>query len=220
MWGASDERGPEPNGVCIYAVSRVFTGDTRAPRATPPGGTDTRAPRRGNTPPTPPKPRARAGLLANSGCFVSKCVLWCFVVFCGCFVVFCGCFAVFCECFAVVPQNTQNARKTSKNTEKHKKTHNTLVYCGRFQRATKIDCIAQNTFHKTSAKHRKTPQNTAKRSQNAFCEITSQNTAKKGKTLKKLQNSRNTTAVCIARIRCILHKYFRPVAKVHDAQYA
>jgi len=28
--------------------------------------------------------RARAGLLANSGCFVSKCVLWCFVVFCGC----------------------------------------------------------------------------------------------------------------------------------------
>jgi len=52
------------------------------------------------------------------------------------------------------------------------------VYCGRFQGAKKIDCIAQNTFHKTSAKHRKTPQITAKQSQNAFCEIESQNNAK------------------------------------------
>jgi len=36
--------------------------------------------------------RERSGLLANSVCFVSKCVLWCFAVFCGCFVVFCKCF--------------------------------------------------------------------------------------------------------------------------------
>jgi len=90
--------------------------------------------------------------------------LWCFVVFRGVLRVFCGvfrvCFAVFCECFAVFPQNTQNTRKTSKKL-KNTKTHNTLVYlyCGRFQRAKKFDCIAQNTFHKTSAKHL---QNTAK----------------------------------------------------------
>jgi len=137
---------------------------------------------------------ARAGLLANLGCFVSKCVLWCFVVFCGCFVMFCGCFAVFCECFAEFPQNTQNT-KHPKNIEKHwktRKTHNMLVYCGRFPRAKNFDCIAQNTVHKTSAKHRKTPQNTAKQSQNAFCEITSQNTAKQ---TQNAQNGRKTVAI-------------------------
>ena len=95
-------------------------------------------------------------------------VLWCFVVFCGYFVAFCGCFVVFCECFAVFPQNTQNTRKTSKNTEKHKKLTIRSCIAG-VQRAKKIDCIEQNTFHKTSANHRKTPQNTAKQSQNAFC---------------------------------------------------
>jgi len=58
---------------------------------------------------------ARAGLLENSGCFVSKCVLWCFVVFCGCFVMFCGCFA----CFARV---LQYFHKTHKTPEKHRKT--------------------------------------------------------------------------------------------------
>jgi len=43
--------------------------------------------------------RERSGLLANSVCFVSKCVLWCFAVFCGVLLrVFCGCFVVFCEC--------------------------------------------------------------------------------------------------------------------------
>jgi len=52
--------------------------------------------------------------------------------------------------------------KHPKNIEKHwktQKTHNTLVYCGRFPRAKIFDCIAQNTFHKTFEKHRKTPQN-------------------------------------------------------------
>jgi len=44
-------------------------------------------------------PRERSGLLANSVCFVSKCVLWCFVMFCGVLWVFCGCFVVFCKCF-------------------------------------------------------------------------------------------------------------------------
>ena len=53
--------------------------------------------------------------------------------------------------------------KHPKNTGKHwktQKTHNTLVYCGSFPRAKKFDCIAQNTFHKTSAKHRKTARQT------------------------------------------------------------
>jgi len=71
------------------------------------------------------------------------------------------------------------------------------VYCGSFPKAKKIDCIAQNTFHKTSAKHRKTPQNAAKQSPNAFCEITSQNTAKRARkplenVTKRSQYSRNT----------------------------
>jgi len=122
-------------------------------------------------------------------------------VFCGCFVVFCGCFAVFCEYFAVLvlPQNTQNTRKTSKNTGKQEKLtiHNTLLYCGSFPRAKKIDCIAQNTFHKTSAKHRKTPQNTAKQSQNAFCELRRKTLQNARKTLenvtKRSQYSRNNT---------------------------
>jgi len=72
-----------------------------------------------------------------------------------------------------------------------------------FPRTKKFDCIAQNTFHKTSAKHRKSPQNTAKQSQNAFCEITSQNTAQLLQTARKpLENvtkrsqySRNTYCV-------------------------
>jgi len=67
------------------------------------------------------------------------------------------------------------------------------VYCGRFQRAKKFDCIAQNTFHKTFAKHRKTPQHTAKQSQNAFCEIRSQkNTAKQ---TQNAQKSHKTVAL-------------------------
>jgi len=62
----------------------------------------------------------RSGLLANSVCFVSLCVLWCSAVFCGCFAgvlwcflrffckkkqffgvlrVFCNLMDVFCECF-------------------------------------------------------------------------------------------------------------------------
>ena len=184
---------------------------------------------RGLCPPVSCGARAGLLLLANSGCFVSKCVLWCFVVFCGCFVMFCGCFAVFCECFAVFPQNTRNTRKT-KNIEKHwktRKTHNTLVYCGRFPRAKKFDCIAQNTFHKTSAKHRKTPQNTAKQfsntvSQNAFCEITSQNTAKQNAKRSRprlSQNGRETAAIRIARIRCYSSSKIRWICHA-STQYA
>jgi len=59
------------------------------------------------------------------------------------------------------------------------------VYCGRFTKAKNRDCIAQNTFEKhlqNTAKHRKT---LAKQSQNAFCEITPQNTAKRTQTAQK-----------------------------------
>jgi len=111
--------------------------------------------------------RARAGLLANSGCFVSKCVLWCFVVFCGCFVVFCGCFAVFCECFAVFPQNTQNTRKTSKNSGNGKHRNVTIRLCiaGVFQEQKISTVLLKTPFTKqlqNTAKHRKTPQNSHK----------------------------------------------------------
>jgi len=91
----------------------------------------------------------------------------CFVVFCGVlrvFVMFCECFAVFCECFAVFLQNTQNIRKTLKNTGKHK-TLNTLVYCGRFPRAKNSTVLHKTPFTKhlqNIAKHRKTPQNSHK----------------------------------------------------------
>jgi len=110
-------------------------------------------------------PRARAGLLANSGCFVSKCVLWCFVVFCGCFVMFCGCFAVFCECFAAFPQNTQNTRKTSKNTEKQEKLTIRSCIAGVFQEPKISTVLHETLFTKhlqNTAKHRKTPQNSHK----------------------------------------------------------
>ena len=113
---------------------------------------------------------ARAGLLANSGCFVSsKCVLWCFVVFCGCFVMFCGCFTVFCECFAVFPQNTQNTRKTSKNTGKHEELTIRSCIAGVFQEP-KISTVRVKGFRGLTPKpktrfvkiRRKTPQNKRK----------------------------------------------------------
>ena len=44
----------------------------------------------------------RSGLLANLVCFVSKCVLWCFAVFCGCFAGVLRCFAGVLWCFASV----------------------------------------------------------------------------------------------------------------------
>ena len=110
--------------------------------------------------------------------------------------MFCGCFAVFCECFAVFPQNTQNTRKTSKNTGKHETLAiHTLVYCGRFQRAQNFDCSAQNTFtkHLRSAKHRKTPQNSHKTRLVKLRRKTPQNKRKTLKTVtKRPQYSRNT----------------------------
>jgi len=173
---------------------------------------------------------ARAGLLANSGCFVStntKCfVVWCFVVFCGCFVMFCGCFAVFCECFAVFPQNTQNTRKTSKNTGKHKKLtiRSCIAYCGSFPRAKQFDCIAQNTFHKTSAKqkHRKTSQNSHKTRFVKLRRKTLQNARKPLENVTKRSQYYSIQPQYTLRAFGILSQNtldLRFVAKAHNTQY-
>ena len=62
---------------------------------------------------------ARAGLLANSGCFVSKYVLWCFVVFCGVLRVFCGVLRVFCGVLQVFCSISTKHTKHLKNIKKH-----------------------------------------------------------------------------------------------------
>ena len=120
--------------------------------------------------------------------------------------MFCGvlwCFAGVLWCFAGVlcfVSVLQYFHKTHKTPEKHRKTlKNTknsqyARVMRAFSKSKIFDCIAQNTFHKTSAKHRKTPQNTAKRSQNAFCEITSQNTAKRTQNAKR-SKSHKTVAL-------------------------
>ena len=103
--------------------------------------------------------------------------------------VFCGVLRVFCS---ISTKHT----KHPKNTEKHwktQKTHNTLVYCGRLQRAKQLDCIAQNTCFHTKhlqTKHRKAPQNTAKQSKNAFCEIDLKSRRKTLQNARKTQNAR------------------------------
>jgi len=99
-------------------------------------------------------------LLANSGCFVllANANVFCGVwrVFCDVLRVFCGVLRVFCSISTKHPKNIDKHWKTQKTA------HNTPVYCGSFPRAKNFDCIAQNTFHKTAAKHRKTPQNSHK----------------------------------------------------------
>ena len=135
-------------------------------------------------------------MLANSGCFVSKCVLWCFVVFCGCFVMFCGCFAMFCECFAVFPQNTQNTRKTSENTEKHENSQYARVLRA-FIKSQKFRLYCTKHYFtkhlQNTAKLRKTPQNGHKTRFVKLRRKTLQNKRKTLKTVRKRsQYSRNT----------------------------
>jgi len=121
----------------------------------------------------------------------------CFVVFCGVLRVFCDVLRVFCGVLRVFCSIPTKHTKHPKNIEKHwktRKTHNTLVYCGSFPRAKKIDCIAQNTFHRTSAqrtaKQRKTPQNSHK---TRFVKVRRKTHAKRLKTSQKCsQYSRNT----------------------------
>jgi len=142
--------------------------------------------------------------------------------------VFCGflwCFAGILRCFASVLQHFQ---KTHKTPEKHRKTLKT------HKKLTIHSCIAgvfrehkkSTVLHKTpstkhlqnTAKQRKTPRNSHKTRFVKLRRKTPQNN--NAKRSKKSQNGRNTAAIRIARIRCILQKYFRPVAKVHNAQYA
>ena len=149
-------------------------------------------------------------------------------MFCDVLRVICGCF-VFCECFAVFPQNTQKFTKHTKNTSKNtventQKTHNTLVSCGRFPRAKKIDCIAQNTFHKTSAKHRKTPQHTRKtvrkRVLRNYIEKQGKTHAKRSKTSQNAVTIKPQNTYCVHSAFGGLSKYVRYVAKAHYAIYA
>jgi len=157
----------------------------------------------------------------------------CFVVFCGvlwCFAGVLWCFAGVLRCFASV---LQYFHKTHKTPEKHRKTLK-ITKNSQYARVLRIagvfkDQKISTVLHKTpftnicktpqnTAKHRKTPQNSRK---TRFVKLRRKTPQNKRKTLKKVtkpsHNSRNTY---IARIRCILQKYFRPVAKVHNAQYA
>jgi len=140
--------------------------------------------------------RARAGLLANSGCFVSKCVLWCFKVFCGVLRVFCGVFAGVLRCFASV---LRYFHKTHKTPEKHRKTLKTpqkiqyarvLSIAAVFKEQKKSTVLHKTPFTKhlqNTAKHRKTPQNSHK---TRFVKLRRKTPQNKRKTLKKSQNRR------------------------------
>jgi len=124
--------------------------------------------------------------------------------------------------------------KHPKNIEKHWKTQKLTirlyVYCGSFPRA-KISTVLHKTpftKHLTSAKHCKTPRNTAKQSENAFIVKLRRKTLQNARktlenSLKTSQNAHNTAAaIRIARIRCFLPKYARSrsVAKAaHNTQY-
>jgi len=98
-----------------------------------------------------------------SGWFVGKCVLWCFVVFCGCFVmclrVFCGVLRVFCS---ISTKHT----KHPKNIEKHWKTqknHNMRsCIAGVFQEQKKSTVLHKTPFTKHLQYTAKHWQNTAK----------------------------------------------------------
>jgi len=147
-------------------------------------------------------------------------------VFCGVLRVFCDVLRVFGGVLRRVFHCSISTKHTNhpKNIEKHwktQKTHNTLVYCGSFPRAKKFDCIAKNTFHKTSAKHRKTPQNSHKTHFVKLRRKTLQNARKTLENVtKRSQYSRNTYSIHIARIRCFIPKYARrSVAKAHNTQY-
>ena len=158
----------------------------------------------------------RAVLLANVFCGILRCsagILWCF--------------AGVLRCFASVFQYFHKTHKThGKHQKKLENTKNSQYEYARvmreFSKSKEIDCIAQNFFHKTSEKHRKTPpQNTAKQSQNAFCEITSQNTAKRTQNAQKRHKTLTIQPQYVLRafIRCFLPKYARSVAKAYNTQY-
>jgi len=143
--------------------------------------------------------------------------MWmCFVVFCGCFVIVCGCFAVLCECFAVFPQNTQNTRKTSKNTEKHKNLTIRPCIVGVFQEQKNSTVLHKTPFTKhlqNTAKHRKT---VTKR----VLWNTSQNTAKRTQNARKRHKTLTIQPQYVLRAFGVFsQKYARSVAKAQNTQY-
>jgi len=131
----------------------------------------------------------------------------CFVVFCGvlwCFAGVLWCFAGVLRCFASVLQyfhKTRHTRKTSKNTEKQKKLTIRSCIAGVFkEQKNRLYCTkhpSQNIC-KTPQTHRK---HNAKQSQNAFCEITSQNTA------KQTQNAQNCHKAVIIQLQYVLRAF-------------
>jgi len=103
-------------------------------------------------------------------CFVVFCVV--FRVFCDVLQVFCGVLRVFCS---ISTKHTKRTRKTLENT----KNSQYARVLREFSKSKKIRLYCTKHFSQNICKtHRKTPQNTAKQSRNAFCEIKSQNTAK------------------------------------------
>jgi len=143
--------------------------------------------------------RARAGLLANSGCFVSnKCVLWCFVVclrvFWDVLRVFCGVLRVFCS---ISTQHTQHP----KNIETHWKHTKNSQYArvlrafsmSKFFRLYCTKHLSQNICKtlQNTAKHRKTVTKRVLWNYNYVAKHRKTN-AKRSKTS---QNGRNTAAI-------------------------
>ena len=199
QWGQCRRDGRMKGRLIRAQTTRRNLLSYKGQAAPPPSPTPQPLPPRPTLPPPPPPPpprlssRARAGLLANSGCFVSKCVLWCFVVFCGCFVMFCGCFAVFCECFAVFPQNTQNTRKTSKSTGKHKILTIRSCIAGVFQEQRNSTVLHRTLFTKHLQNTANTPQNSHKTRFVKLCRKTLQNARKTLENVtKRSQYSHNT----------------------------
>jgi len=97
------------------------------------------------------------------------------------------------------------------------------VYCGRFPRAKNRDCIAQNTFHKTSEKHCKPPQNTRKTvTKRVLRNYVAKYCKTLAKTLKTSQNAHNTATIRVARIQCFLPIYMLDLSRkhtIHNTQY-
>jgi len=146
----------------------------------------------------------------------------CFVVFCGVLRVFCDVLRVFCGVLRVFCSIQYfHKTKTHKTPEKHRKTlentKNSQYACvlRDFLKSRKIRLYCTKHFSQNICKtpqnaKRKTPQNTAKKSQNAFCEITPQNTAKRTRNARKRHKTLTIQpqyTIHIARIRCFLPTY-------------
>jgi len=162
--------------------------------------------------------RGRRGLLllANLGCFktvlLANGLLWCGVlrVFCDVLRVCCECFVSDLHYFHKTHTKHKKTRKTLENT-KNSQYARVLRIVGVFQeQEPKIATVlhkthlSQNTKHlQNSAKHRKTKHKTlAKQSQNAFCEITAQNTVKR--TQNAAQKRHKTLTI---QTQCVLRAF-------------